>query len=169
MPIWVCELIIIAWEKVNIKMPNEINSVQEEISETPIFDARILIIDDDIEFIAILSRMLSDYDDQHFATSGLEGLRMAREIAPELILIDYEMPALAGTDLCVILKSDPALAAVPVIFITSHNEVSVVAATFKAGGGDFITKPVSRSLLLGRVCAQLKFKRESDRDRDSLH
>ena len=75
------------------------------------------------------------------------------------------MPALAGTDLCVILKSDPALAAVPVIFITSHSKVSVVAATFKAGGGDFITKPVSRSLLLDRVRAQLKLKRETDKER----
>jgi PleD family two-component response regulator len=87
---------------------------------------------------------------------------MAREIVPDLILVDYEMPALAGTDLCVILKSDPALAAVPVIFITSHSKVSVVAATFKAGAGDFITKPVSRSLLLDRVRAQLEPEREAE-------
>src|SRR5258706_6319292 len=102
--------------------------------------------------------MLSEFDDQHFSTSGLDGLKMAGEIVPDLILVDYDMPALAGTDLCVILKSDPALAAVPVIFITSHSKVSVVAATFKAGAGDFITKPVSRSILLERVHAQVKLK-----------
>ncbi len=79
---------------------------------------------------------------------------MAREIVPDLILVDYDMPALAGTDLCVILKSDPALAAVPVIFITSHSKVSVVAATFKAGAGDFILlegSPLHREATCGPV------------------
>jgi CheY-like chemotaxis protein len=137
-------------------MPSVMNFHRRQSSEISAFDARILIIDDDIDFIKMLSRMLGDYEDQHFATSGLEGLGLAREIAPDLIFVDYEMPGLGGTDLCAILKSDPAVAVVPVIFVTSHSKVSVITATFRSGGDDFITKPVSRSLLLHRVQEQLQ-------------
>ncbi|MDB5707252.1 MAG: cheB [Sphingomonas bacterium] len=131
-------------------------------SENSFFNARLLIIDDDIGFIKILGSMLGEYPNQYFADSGLEGLRLAREIVPDLILLDFEMPGLGGADLGMILKSDPALAAVPVIFITSHREVSVVTATFQAGGKEFITKPVSRSILLDRVRAQLLQERDSE-------
>jgi len=117
---------------------------------------RLLIVDDDLEFITILRHMLNEYSDQHFATSAIEGLRMARELLPDLILVDYEMPDLSGADLCTVLKSDPVLRAVPVIFITGHHKTAVITATFKAGGSDFITKPVSRALLLRRVREQLQ-------------
>ena len=142
-------------------MRDVIDEINTPDYETSLFNARILIIDDDIGFIKILGSMLSEYPNQYFADSGLEGLRLAREVVPDLILLDFEMPVLGGADLGMILKSDPALAAVPVIFITSHREVSVVTATFQAGGKEFITKPVSRSILLDRVHEQLQRTRDS--------
>jgi CheY-like chemotaxis protein len=123
------------------------------------FDARILIIDDDIDFIIILRHMLSDYTSQYFATSAINGLKLARKITPDLILIDYLIPDMSGTDLCATIKSDPALGAVPVVFITGYSTAAVITASLRAGGDAFISKPVSRSLLLSRVGEQLQLTR----------
>ena len=106
------------------------------------FDAKIMIVDDDVMFATILRHMLIEYSDQYFAESAIEGLKLARRIIPDIILLDYDLPDASGVDLCAMLKSDPKLSDIPVIFITSHRGVAVLAATFRAGGADFVTKPV---------------------------
>jgi CheY-like chemotaxis protein len=113
--------------------------------------ASLLLVDDDAGFIQVLSRILGDYPDQRFATSGADGLRLAREARPDLIFLDVEMPGLDGIAFCEQLKADPLLADVPVIFVTSHSRVPVVVAGFKAGAKDFVTKPVNRTKLLALV------------------
>lgn len=125
--------------------------------------ARLLLIDDDTGFIQVLSRILKRYPDQRFATSGAEGLKLAREEPPDLILLDIEMPGLDGFDFCRTLKADPALANIAVIFISSHARIQAATEGFKAGGADFITKPVNQTTLLARVAEQLELKRTTDR------
>lgn len=124
-------------------------------------DAKILIVDDDELFVSIARHMLSDYRHQYFASSGIEALKLARDIIPDIMLVDYDMPDLSGADLCAVFKSDPRLRAIPVIFITSHRKVAVVAATFNVGCDDFLTKPISRSLLLERVVEQFRRTRHT--------
>src|ERR1700676_5074413 len=84
-------------------------------------DARLLLVDDDPSAIQIMGRMLSQYPNQRFATSGEVALQLARELTPDLILLDAEMPGMTGFEVCEALKLDPELAHVPVIFVTSHN------------------------------------------------
>jgi CheY-like chemotaxis protein len=118
---------------------------------TMFVSARLLLIDDDSSFLQVLSRILRDYPNQRFATSGVDGLRLAREAKPDLILLDVEMPGLGGLQFCRELKADPALADVPVIFITSAVRIRIAVAGFQAGGCDYVTKPVSRWKVLVAV------------------
>lgn len=129
----------------------------------------LLLIDDDITFIQVLSRILKRYSDQRFATSCAEGLDLVRDRAPDLILLDIEMPDHDGFDFCKTLKSDPAFADIPVIFITSHAKVPMAIAGFKLGGADFITKPVNQTGLLARVSEQVEAKRAADRRQARLN
>jgi diguanylate cyclase (GGDEF)-like protein len=126
------------------------------------FDASLLLVDDDPSAILVMSRILGQYADQRFATSGEVALRLARESPPDLILLDSEMPGLGGFQVCEALKAEPALADIPVIFVTSHKETSFELAGFALGAVDFITKPVVAPLVLARVQTQLNVKRVTD-------
>ena len=125
-------------------------------------DASLLLVDDDPAAILVLSRILSEFADQRFATSGEVALRLAEETPPDLILLDSEMPGMGGFGMCATLKARPALADIPVIFVTSHKELSLELAGFALGAVDFITKPMVAPVVLARVKAQLAIKAAID-------
>jgi diguanylate cyclase (GGDEF)-like protein len=122
----------------------------------------ILLVDDDPGSIQLMGRILSNVASLRFATNGEDALRLARASAPDLMLLDTEMPGLSGFKTCGALKADPALADVPVIFVTSHSEPELEVSGFELGAADFIAKPVSPPLLLARVRTQLRVKHMSD-------
>ena len=128
-------------------------------------DDNILLVDDDPGAIQVLGRILSGSGNLRFATSGEDGLRLARESAPDLILLDAEMPGMSGFQVCKALKADPALADVPVIFVTGHSASTFEVAGFELGAADFIAKPVVPPLFLARVKTQLRVKRTADEAR----
>jgi diguanylate cyclase (GGDEF)-like protein len=122
----------------------------------------ILLVDDDPGTIQLLGRILSDAGNLRFATRGEDALRLARESPPDLVLLDAEMPGMSGYQVCEALKAEPALAEVPVIFVTSHSGTAFEVASFKAGAVDFIAKPLNPSLVLARVQSQLRAKHATD-------
>ena len=133
-------------------------------------EVRLLLVDDDPSAIQVMARMLSQYPDQRFATSGHAALRLARELTPDLIVLDVDMPGMTGMDVCEALKADPVLADVPVIFATSHDPTTLLQVTaFRKGASDFITKPLIADQLTARVRAHLRTKLAiDDLQRDGL-
>lgn len=122
----------------------------------------ILLVDDDPGAIQLMGRILAGVGKLRFATNGRDALRLASEAAPDLILLDAEMPGLSGFEVLGALKADPALADVPVIFVTSHAEPDFEVAGLELGAADFIAKPVHAPLLLTRVKTQLRLKHLAD-------
>jgi PAS domain S-box-containing protein len=122
-------------------------------------EVSLLLVDDDPSAIQIMSRMLAQYPDQRFATSGEVALRLAREATPDLILLDADMPGMTGFEVCDALKADPALASVPVIFVTSHDAPALEVAALRNGAADFVTKPLVAAQLTARVRAQVRARR----------
>lgn len=122
----------------------------------------ILLVDDDPGMIQFMGRMLARVGHQRFATNGESALRFARETTPDLVLLDAEMPGMSGFQVCQVMKEDPALRHVPVIFVTSHCEPEFEITGLGIGAADFITKPVREPLLLARVEAHLRAKRLID-------
>lgn len=123
---------------------------------------RILIVDDAVTTIRLLSHILHDQGEILFATNGPEAVATARDTLPDLILLDVEMPGMDGYEVCQALKADPMLAEIPVIFVTGHsgdeNEVRALAA----GAVDFITKPLNPPVVNARVKTHLTLKRHTD-------
>ena len=132
------------------------------VADKPGVANRILMVDDDPGAIRMMARILADLGELSFATSGAASLRIARASAPDLILLDAEMPGVSGFEVCEALKADPRLVDVPVIIVTSHIDVACEVASFELGAADFIAKPVNAPLLRARVKAQLRFKTQAD-------
>jgi diguanylate cyclase (GGDEF)-like protein len=128
----------------------------------------ILLVDDDPMMIRILSRILCDFAPLRFATSGRVALKLARESVPDLVLLDVEMPEFTGFDICKAFKSDPVLAAAPIIFITSHESPQLEAIGLQLGAADFISKPPHAPLVLARVRTYQQLKMLSDTVRSAV-
>ena len=128
----------------------------------------ILLVDDDAMVVRILSRMLSDFTPIRFATSGHAALKLAHESAPDLVLLDVDMPDLSGFEVCKAFKSDPALAEVPIIFVTSHESPQLEAKGLELGAADFIIKPPHAPLVLARVRTYQRLKVLSDTMRSAV-
>lgn len=85
------------------------------------------------------------------ATGGEQALAFCRDnLPPDLILLDVVMPGMDGIEVCRRLKSNPALADIPVIFVTARSEPADEVAALAAGGVDFIAKPVNPVVVRAR-------------------
>jgi len=118
---------------------------------------RILIIDDDRDILDITRSFLegSGYVvDQ--ADSGKEALEKVHASKPKLILLDVMMPKMDGFWLCRVLKSDPKLQHIPVIFLTAADDAQSRMEGQKSGGDDYLTKPFDLDALEVRIKAQIK-------------
>jgi two-component system, sensor histidine kinase and response regulator len=91
--------------------------------------------------------------------SGELALAAAGREVPDLVLLDINMPGMNGYEVCQRLKSDPQLAAVPVIFITALNDVADKVKGFELGAVDFVTKPFEFQEVEARVSAHLELAR----------
>lgn len=120
---------------------------------------KILVIDDSKPIQMLIRARLGDEPvDLHFASDGDTGLRMAREVGPDLILLDVEMPGTSGFDVCVTLKSDAQTMHVPVIFLTGATSTDEKIRGLDLGAVDYVTKPFEPAELRARVRASLRTK-----------
>lgn len=119
----------------------------------------ILLIDDDPGIARLLGHMLVGIANARFAIDGREAIAQIRRGVPDLILLDAQMPDMHGFDLCRVIKAEPALKDVPVIFVTAHAEQEFEVRALEAGACDFIAKPVNEAVLRARVTTHLQVRR----------
>jgi len=112
----------------------------------------ILVADDSEDIRNLFGAMLKNNYEVRFATNSDETLAEAdTDPLPDLILLDVEMPALNGYEVCARLKGNPALAHIPVIFVTSRSDPKDQARGLLVGAVDYIVKPISGPITLLRV------------------
>ena len=124
--------------------------------------ATILIVDDEISNIEIMNEALGDDYDICFATSGEQALEVARMNQPDLVLLDVVMPGMQGFEVCHILKCDPLLADIPVIFTTGLGDTEDEVRGLSMGAIDYVTKPIHPVILRNRVHNHVELKRLRD-------
>ena len=116
--------------------------------------SRILVIDDDVAVTDFISRhLLSNGFKLDTAHNGYDGLRLAREYIPDVILLDVIMPGMDGIAVLRALKKDPELAAIPVILTSILSDWEMCAAL---GAADYLAKPVDRRQLERLIKKQLR-------------
>ncbi|MCG7363712.1 diguanylate cyclase [Roseomonas sp. ACRSG] len=124
--------------------------------------AVILVVDDEVSNIELLSAALEDDHEICFATSGEEALELARSVLPDLILLDVLMPGMDGYAVCQQIKADPLLADVPVIFTTALGEQEAEVKGLELGAVDYVAKPISPVIVRARVRNHIEMKRMRD-------
>lgn len=124
--------------------------------------ASILLVDDDPLLVQMMGAMLADLGRVRFATSGEAALRQMAQEAPDLVLLDAEMPDMNGFEVCRRIRSSAEYEDIPVIFVTAHQDDAIEVQGFESGAVDFINKPVSPAVLRARVRTHVRLKRALD-------
>jgi len=117
----------------------------------------ILVVDDRKENLDIIVDMLDDFDIIP-VTSGKKALDIIAHEKISLVLLDIVMPEMDGYEVCLQLKSDPATASIPIIFVTAKTDEESIAQAYSAGASDYVSKPLKRSEVIARIQTQLKLK-----------
>jgi len=121
--------------------------------------ARVLVVEDEADLREVLDYNLTKEGHRvQLVATGAEGLRVAREHLPELILLDLMLPDVSGTTVCKTLKKEPSTRDIPVIMVTAKGEEIDRVVGFELGADDYVVKPFSVRELLLRVGAVLRRK-----------
>lgn len=122
-----------------------------------ISEIKILIVDDEVDILEFLSYNLRKEGFQVWVCdNGKEALLKAKEINPQLILLDVMMPEMDGIEACRQIRSEPALKDVLVAFLSARNEDYSQIAGFDAGADDYINKPIKPRVLISRIKGVLR-------------
>lgn len=119
----------------------------------------ILIIEDNPASLEIMKVRLTAHGyDIITAMDGVDGLNLAREMLPDLILSDIMMPKMDGLEVCRQLRGDPNFPFIPIILVTAKTDTKDIVAGLDAGGDEYLTKPIDHSSLVARVKSMLRIK-----------
>lgn len=139
-----------------IATPDKGQELLALVSEKP----TLLIVDDDDELRNYINNVFSSGFTVLQAVNGQEGLNLAQQYLPDLIISDIAMPELGGTELCKQIKENPSLSHIPIILLTASTASETRLQGVQAGADDYITKPFEKELLKARAVSLLK-KRNS--------
>ena len=110
---------------------------------------KILIVEDDRHIVTLVSYILGREGYQvQVARDGVEGLDIARDFRPDLVVLDLNMPRMDGVEMCRRLKAEQNPV---VIFLTVHTERTAMARGYRAGADDYMVKPFELEELVQRV------------------
>ncbi len=119
--------------------------------------AYILLADDEPDLVwAVRHYLTGEGYEVATASDGVEALALARQRRPDLVILDIVMPQLDGLKVCHELRSDPGLAATPILFLTAKGAVEDRLKGLDCGGDDYLPKPFDVRELRSRVKALLR-------------
>ena len=129
-------------------------------------DVKILLVDDEPDILEIVGYNLKNEGYQVYtANNGLEALKSAKKITPNLILLDIMMPEMDGIETCEKIRAIKSLENTLIAFLTARNEDYSQVAGFEAGADDYITKPIKPKVLVSKVKSLLRrLKAENQAD-----
>lgn len=119
----------------------------------------IVAVDDSREMLDILKSLIAGAGYRFFGASNAnQCMRLVRDVEPDLILLDIQMPEVDGFELCRQIRAVEMCQHTPVAFVTARRTAQDVKAGVAAGGNDFITKPFDAKQLMSRIDRWVKQK-----------
>ena len=129
----------------------------------------IVVIEDEEDILELLRYHLTrEGYSVTTATNGEQALKIISQKSANLVLLDLMLPGLNGLEICRSLKRDPKTAAIPIMMVTAKNEESDVVLGLELGAEDYIMKPFSMKVLVARVHAVLRRRKQAVMDMDAV-
>lgn len=117
----------------------------------------ILVVEDEADILNLIAYNLEKESYRVLkAATGEEGMKLARDRKPDLVLLDLMLPGVDGLDICKHLKADDMTRGIPIIMVSARGEESDVVVGLELGADDYISKPFSPRILLARVRSVLR-------------
>ena len=133
------------------------NAIAQVLPTTQIIEAKVMVVDDDPAALAMLSHLLQPWG---LHVTSLDEPQQFWEVltatAPDLLVLDLEMPIFSGIDLCQVVRQDPQWGNLPILIVTAHTDAKSLQKVFAAGADDFISKPVVGPELVTRVMSRIE-------------
>lgn len=129
----------------------------------------ILVVDDEQDLLDLIEYNLKKEGfDVLKAENGQQGIQMAKEHNPNLVLLDIMMPKMDGLEVCDQMRADSSLKHIPIIFLTARGDEKTEVEGLDKGADDYITKPISTTKLISRIKAVLRRFEETEEEVNKL-
>lgn len=134
-----------------------LETITQVLQQHTLTEAKVLAVDDDPQILALLQSLLSPWG---FKVITLDDPRefwqTLETVAPDILILDVEMPHTSGIELCQVVRSDRHWSELPVLFLTVHNDAEVLNQVFSVGADDFVSKPIVGPELVTRIINRLE-------------
>jgi diguanylate cyclase (GGDEF)-like protein len=139
-------------------LPGEVlDAVEQFLARDRLAATRVLVVDDDPATLEAMYALLRPHDlEVSTLADPLRFWEKLEEVAPELLILDVDMPGINGPELCRTVRNDPRWSGIAVIFATARTDAATVEEAFDAGADDYITKPIIGAELVSRVANRLE-------------
>jgi diguanylate cyclase (GGDEF)-like protein len=134
-----------------------LNAVEQFLTRDRLATTRVLVVDDDPVLLHTVRALLEPHDLE--VVTLLDPLRFwetLEQVAPELLILDVDMPGVNGPELCRTVRNDPRWSRLAVIFVTARADAATIELVFDAGADDYIAKPIVGPELVTRVSNRLE-------------
>ena len=132
-------------------------------------DIRILLVDDEQDILEIVGYNLTQEGyEVYTAKNGIEAVAKAKKKEPHLVILDVMMPEMDGIEACEIIRKTPGLENTIITFLTARGEDYSQLAGFEAGADDYIQKPIKPKVLMSKVKALLRRRKEQASESEEL-
>lgn len=111
----------------------------------------IVAVDDSMLILRMLEKLLGEEYNYHAFSKGMRALKYLKDVTPDLIILDIDMPEINGYEMLKMIKEREHLQNVPVIFLTSDGDRNSVVKAVAGGANDYVVKPIDEEILLDKV------------------
>ena len=115
------------------------------------YGKEIVAVDDSVIILKMLNKVLSNRCTLYAFADGNRALELLRKKAPDLIILDIDMPGMSGFDMLEMIRKTDHLKNVPVIFLTSSSDKDHVLKAVASGANDYVVKPIDEDILLQKI------------------
>ncbi len=129
-----------------------LDAIAKVLQQTSIPEVKLLIVDDDLQLLEFLRTLLEPWGFQLTLLNDPQQFwETLEQTAPDLLILDVEMPELSGIDLCQVVRNDPNWSDLPVLFLSARTDAETLHRVFTVGADDYVNKPIVEPELVARV------------------
>jgi diguanylate cyclase (GGDEF)-like protein len=134
-----------------------LEAVTQVLKNTPSPEAKVMVVDDDPQILTTLQTLLTPWGLKVYTLDNPSRFwEVMTGVNPDLLILDVEMPVVTGIELCRVVRSDTRYSAIPILFLTAHNNTKTRQEVFAAGADDYISKPIVKVELVTRILNRLE-------------